>query len=106
MRDYMRELRDMKARVSERPYLFEQAKQVGHIKLKLYCKMQVMCLFCNFEFLCQKNAKAHAEQTYRRKLQKAGIKEQFVEKTSESFRFDNASTDTSSHGSEKEVQSR
>lgn len=28
MRDYMRELREMKARVSERPYLFEQVKQV------------------------------------------------------------------------------
>ncbi|KAM4542016.1 protein FAM161B isoform 2-T3 [Odontesthes bonariensis] len=27
MRDYTRELRDMKARVSERPYLFEQVKQ-------------------------------------------------------------------------------
>ncbi|XP_005724105.1 protein FAM161B [Pundamilia nyererei] len=53
MRDYMRELREMKARVSERPYLFEQVKQ--------------------------RNAKAHAEQTYRSKLKKAGLKEQFVE---------------------------
>lgn len=31
MSDYMRELRDMKARVHERPYLFEQVKQVGDI---------------------------------------------------------------------------
>ncbi|KAK5614448.1 hypothetical protein CRENBAI_024361 [Crenichthys baileyi] len=80
MRDYMKELRDMKARVSERPYLFEQVKQ--------------------------KNAKAHAEQTYRRKLQKAGIKEQFVEETGESFRFDYAASYTSSHSSEKKIQSR
>eukprot|EP00064_Thunnus_orientalis_P010083 superscaffoldBa00001335_g10109 len=57
MRDYMRELRDMKARVSERPYLFEQVKQ--------------------------RNAKAHAEQTYRNKLRKAGLKEQFVEENGE-----------------------
>ncbi|XP_044229977.1 protein FAM161B [Thunnus albacares] len=57
MRDYMRELRDMKARVSERPYLFEQVKQ--------------------------RNAKAHAEQTYRNKLKKAGLKEQFVEENGE-----------------------
>ncbi|XP_029316395.1 protein FAM161B [Cottoperca gobio] len=57
MREYMRELRDMKARVSERPYLFEQVKQ--------------------------KNAKAHAEQTYRNKLKKAGLKEQFVEENGE-----------------------
>ncbi|KAM3594290.1 uncharacterized protein V6R79_005180 [Siganus canaliculatus] len=57
MREYMMELRDMKARVSERPYLFEQVKQ--------------------------KNAKAHAEQTYRNKLKYAGVKEQFVEENGE-----------------------
>ncbi|KAJ4939165.1 hypothetical protein JOQ06_028626 [Pogonophryne albipinna] len=57
MRDYMKELRDMKARVSERPYLFEQVKQ--------------------------KNAKAHAEQTYRHTLKTAGLKEQFVEENGE-----------------------
>ncbi|XP_008398440.1 protein FAM161B isoform X1 [Poecilia reticulata] len=75
MKDYMRELRDMKARVHERAYLFEQVKQ--------------------------NNAKTRAEQTFRRKLEKAGIKEQFVEETGESFRFDD--TDTSS---EKEIPSR
>ncbi|KAM9341276.1 protein FAM161B [Symphorus nematophorus] len=57
MREYLRELRDMKARVSERPYLFEQVKQ--------------------------KNAKALAEQTYRNKLKKAGLKEQFVKENGE-----------------------
>ncbi|KAM6917412.1 protein FAM161B [Lycodopsis pacificus] len=56
-REYMRELRDMKARVGERPFLFEQVKQ--------------------------KNAKAQAEQTYRDKLKKAGLKELFVEENGE-----------------------
>ncbi|XP_015242335.1 PREDICTED: protein FAM161B [Cyprinodon variegatus] len=80
MRDYIRELQEMKARVSERPYLFEQVKQ--------------------------KNAKVHAEQTYKGKLQKAGIKEQFVEETGKSFILDEADTDTVSHGSEEETQNR
>nr|XP_020446571.1 protein FAM161B isoform X2 [Monopterus albus] len=57
MREYNKELRDMKARVSERPYLFEQLKQ--------------------------RNAKALAEQAYRNKLKKAGLKEEFVEDNSE-----------------------
>ncbi|XP_029981937.1 protein FAM161B [Sphaeramia orbicularis] len=57
MREYMRDLRDMKARVNERPYLFEQVKQ--------------------------RNAKAQAEQMYRNKLKKAGLKEQFVEENGE-----------------------
>ncbi|XP_076604276.1 protein FAM161B isoform X2 [Chaetodon auriga] len=57
MREYARELRDMKTRVNGRPYLFEQVKQ--------------------------KSAKAHAEQTYRNKLQNAGLKEQFVEENGE-----------------------
>ncbi|XP_019940090.2 protein FAM161B [Paralichthys olivaceus] len=52
MREYMKELQHMKARVSERPFLFEQVKQ--------------------------RNAKALAEQTYRDKLRKAGFMEQFV----------------------------
>ena len=34
-------------------------------------------------FYWQKNAKAHAEQTYRNKLKKAGLKEQFVEENGE-----------------------
>ncbi|XP_034714177.1 protein FAM161B [Etheostoma cragini] len=57
MKEYMRELRYMKARVSERPYLFERVKQ--------------------------KNAKSYAEQTYRNKLKKAGLKELFVEEIGE-----------------------
>ncbi|XP_061599276.1 protein FAM161B [Cololabis saira] len=76
-RDYRRELRDMKARVSERPYLFEQVKQ--------------------------KNAKACAEQTYRSKLKKAGLKEQFVEETGEAHRSDD-DTETSDHSTENGIQ--
>lgn len=34
-------------------------------------------------FYWQKNAKAHAELTYRNKLKKAGLKEQFVEENGE-----------------------
>uniref|UniRef100_A0A3Q3E4U0 FAM161 centrosomal protein B n=1 Tax=Labrus bergylta TaxID=56723 RepID=A0A3Q3E4U0_9LABR len=66
-REYMKELRNMKARVSERPYLFEQ--------------------------VTQKNAKAHAEQTYRNKLKKAGLKEQFVEEKGEAVCWANKCSD-------------
>ncbi|XP_028994411.1 protein FAM161B [Betta splendens] len=57
MREYSKELQEMKARVSERPYLFQLVKQ--------------------------KNAKAHAEQVFWDKLKKAGLKEQFVEENGE-----------------------
>ncbi|KAM9354861.1 protein FAM161B [Pholidichthys leucotaenia] len=60
IREYMRELREMKARVSERPYLFEQVKQ--------------------------RSAKTRAEQIYRSKLKKAGLQEQFVEENGESVK--------------------
>ncbi|XP_028294236.1 protein FAM161B [Gouania willdenowi] len=53
MREYMRELREIKARVSERPYLFQQVKQ--------------------------KCAKAQAEQVYQSILKQAGLKEKYVE---------------------------
>uniref|UniRef100_A0AAQ6INF8 FAM161 centrosomal protein B n=1 Tax=Anabas testudineus TaxID=64144 RepID=A0AAQ6INF8_ANATE len=77
-REYMKELQEMKTRVSERPYLFQQVKQ------------------------------AHAEQIYRNKLKKAGLKEQFVEEngkavegvsSSTSFRSgdDGGSTENDTH---------
>ncbi|XP_029900779.1 protein FAM161B [Myripristis murdjan] len=53
MREYRRELRDMKARVTARPYLFEQ--------------------------VTQRNAKAHVEKAYRDKLREVGLSEHFVE---------------------------
>ncbi|KAG7275430.1 hypothetical protein CRUP_033163 [Coryphaenoides rupestris] len=54
--EYMKELREMKERVTQRPYLFEQVKQ--------------------------KHAKVQVERTFRKKLQEAGVNEQFVEATS------------------------
>ncbi|XP_072220817.1 protein FAM161B [Leuresthes tenuis] len=79
MRDYMRELRDMKARVSERPYLFEQVKQ--------------------------RNEKARAEQTYRSRLMRVGLKERFVEETGEALRSDDE-TETNDSSSGSYIQSR
>ncbi|XP_071376992.1 protein FAM161B [Centroberyx affinis] len=86
MREYMRELRDMKARVTVRPYLFEQVKQ--------------------------RNAKAHAEQTYRNKLKKAGLNEHFVEAngqavevTSETSRSED-DTDVDNRSTENEIHIR
>ncbi|CAL8272662.1 unnamed protein product [Merluccius merluccius] len=56
VKEYTKELRDMKERVTQRPYLFERVKQ--------------------------KHAKAQVEQTYRKKLQEAGLNERFVEAAS------------------------
>ncbi|XP_022606715.1 protein FAM161B [Seriola dumerili] len=83
-RDYMKELRKMKARVSERPYLFEQVKQ--------------------------RNAKAQAEQTYRDKLRKAGLKEQFVQENGETTEGTSVSSrsedDVNNHSNENNIHSR
>ncbi|XP_023273024.1 protein FAM161B [Seriola lalandi dorsalis] len=83
-REYMKELRKMKARVSERPYLFEQVKQ--------------------------RNAKAHAEQTYRDKLRKAGFKEQFVQENGETTEGTSVSSrsedDVNNHSNENNIHSR
>ncbi|XP_038584617.1 protein FAM161B [Micropterus salmoides] len=80
MREYTRELQDIKARVRERPYLFEQLKQ--------------------------KNAKAHAEQTYRNTLMKAGLKEQFVEENGEAVEAKSTSTSSEDNTDENDIQSR
>ncbi|XP_054469747.1 protein FAM161B isoform X2 [Anoplopoma fimbria] len=85
MREYMRELRDMKARVGERPFLFEQVKQ--------------------------KNAKARAEQTYRDKLKTAGLKELFVEENGEAFEgtsssFSSEEDTDKNHSTENHICSR
>ncbi|XP_056915199.1 protein FAM161B isoform X1 [Takifugu flavidus] len=81
MREYARELRDMRDRVRERPYLFEQVKQ--------------------------KNARAQAEQVFRNKLKKNGITERFIqqhgggnEESSSSRSYDN--THESDSGSSRE----
>ncbi|XP_029972310.1 protein FAM161B [Salarias fasciatus] len=71
MREYARELGLMRARVRERPYLFEQVKQ--------------------------KTARAQAEQIFRNTLQKASLKEEFVEETAEAHSCED-DTDTSDSG--------
>uniref|UniRef100_A0A1A8HS88 Family with sequence similarity 161, member B n=1 Tax=Nothobranchius kuhntae TaxID=321403 RepID=A0A1A8HS88_NOTKU len=75
-REYTRELKDIKARVSKRPFLFAQLKQ--------------------------RNAKARAEQIYRSKLQKAGLEEQFVQENGELFRSDDDG-DTETQSREENV---
>ncbi|XP_072313866.1 protein FAM161B [Eucyclogobius newberryi] len=75
MREYGRELKGMRARVRERPFLFQQVKQ--------------------------KSAKANAEKTYRDTLQSAGLKEEFVEENglsrlSSSSSISEGNTDASS----------
>ncbi|KAF6718693.1 Protein FAM161B [Oryzias melastigma] len=76
-KNYMRELQDMKARVQERPYLFEQVKQ--------------------------RNAKECAEQTYRNKLKKMGLKEEFVEEIVDTIRSDD-DTKTSIHSDSSHIR--
>lgn len=104
----------MKARVSVRPYLFEQVKQVRIIvrclKVKHYMKS---CLSSGITLTlyCQRNAKAHAEQTYRNKLKKAGLKEQFVEENGEAVEGASTSSrseddaDVNDHSSENDIHS-
>uniref|UniRef100_A0A1A8MKU1 Family with sequence similarity 161, member B n=1 Tax=Nothobranchius pienaari TaxID=704102 RepID=A0A1A8MKU1_9TELE len=75
-REYTRELKDIKARVSKRPFLFAQLKQ--------------------------RNAKARAEQIYKSKLQKAGLEEQFVQENGELFRSDDDG-DTETQSREENV---
>ncbi|KAM9842953.1 protein FAM161B [Aulostomus maculatus] len=84
-REYTRELRDMKARIQQRPYLFEQVKQ--------------------------KNAKRHAEQTYRDMLKRAGVREQFVEENGRAVEGTSSSskseddTEENSHSAENGIHS-
>ncbi|XP_034419202.1 protein FAM161B isoform X2 [Cyclopterus lumpus] len=85
MKAYTRELRDMKARVGERPFLFEQVKQ--------------------------KTAKAQAEQTFRNKLKIAGLKELFVEENGEavegtSSSFSSKEDTDKNHSTENHICSR
>lgn len=77
----------MKSRVGERPYLFEQVTQVIDRKeeeVKSFLGYFALMLD-NLFFMCrrQTSAKAHAAQTYRNKLNKAGLEEQFVEEKGE-----------------------
>nr|XP_055028427.1 protein FAM161B [Misgurnus anguillicaudatus] len=58
VKDYQKELRDIRSRVTARPYLFEQ--------------------------MSQKNAKSNAERRYRYTLERAGLDENFVRSKGES----------------------
>ncbi|KAG9268575.1 protein FAM161B [Astyanax mexicanus] len=87
VKDYKKDLKEMKARVTVRPYLFEQVSQ--------------------------KNAKTDAERRYRSTLQQAGLDENFVRSKGENDKSKTArskGSDTESdgdqHGSESEIQER
>ncbi|XP_072546519.1 protein FAM161B isoform X2 [Salminus brasiliensis] len=87
VKDYKRELREMKSRVTARPYLFEQVSQ--------------------------KNAKSDAERRYRSTLQQAGLDENFVRSKGENDKSQTArdkGSDTESDGdqcgSESDSQQR
>ncbi|XP_058254314.1 protein FAM161B isoform X2 [Hemibagrus wyckioides] len=87
IKDYKKELREMKARVSARPYLFEQVSQ--------------------------RNAKSDAERRYRSTLEQEGLDEHFVRSTGgndESQTSENTDTDRNSdvgdHNFETDSQHR
>ncbi|KAM9777603.1 LOW QUALITY PROTEIN: protein FAM161B [Neosynchiropus ocellatus] len=69
MKEYKRELRDINARVTNRPFLFEQLKQ--------------------------RDAKTFVENMYRKKLKEVGMKEEFVEENGRAA--DGASEDDEVH---------
>ncbi|XP_064184784.1 protein FAM161B isoform X1 [Anguilla rostrata] len=79
MKEYKRELQEMKTRVKVRPYLFEQ--------------------------VTQKNAKSGAERRYRVRLEQAGLNEHFVKEKGESAGVTPPFTsDNEDPGSEKDAQ--
>ncbi|KAI4879089.1 hypothetical protein NFI96_001426 [Prochilodus magdalenae] len=87
VKDYKRELREMRTRVTARPYLFEQVSQ--------------------------KNAKSDAERRYRTTLEQAGLDENFVRSKGENDEDQtskNKDTDSDSdddqHSSECDTQQR
>ena len=68
-----------------------------------YTTLQMKCLWwVTLGFHRQNNAKAHVEQTYRNKLKKAGIKEQFVKETGDAVE----GLSSSSSGSEDESHNK
>lgn len=57
-------------------------------------------------FHWQKNAKAHAEETYRNKLKKAGLKERFVEENGEAAEETSTSSRSEDDTDESDIHSR
>lgn len=81
MKDYQKELKEIKTRVTSRPYLFEQVSQ--------------------------KNAKNNAERRYRNTLEQAGLDENFVRskgETNKAIHVENESADEDHDSTESETQ--
>ncbi|XP_067311153.1 protein FAM161B [Pseudorasbora parva] len=81
MKDYQKELKEIKSRVTARPYLFEQVSQ--------------------------ENAKNNVERRYRNTLEQAGLDENFVRskgETSKAKNVDNESVDEDHYSTESETQ--
>ncbi|KAK2878575.1 hypothetical protein Q8A67_019366 [Cirrhinus molitorella] len=81
MKDYQKELKEIKTRVTARPYLFEQVSQ--------------------------KNAKNNAERRYRSTLEQAGLDENFVRSkggAKKAIHVDNESADEDRCSTESETQ--
>ncbi|XP_026141261.1 protein FAM161B [Carassius auratus] len=81
MKDYQKELKEIKTRVTSRPYLFEQVSQ--------------------------KNAKNNAERRYRNTLEQAGLDENFVRskgETNKAIHVDNESADEDHDSTESQTQ--
>ncbi|XP_051725389.1 protein FAM161B [Ctenopharyngodon idella] len=77
MKDYQKELKEIKSRVTARPYLFEQVSQ--------------------------ENAKNNAERRYKNTLEQAGLDENFVRSKGESSK-DNDSVNEDHYSTESETQ--
>ncbi|KAF4102470.1 protein FAM161B [Onychostoma macrolepis] len=81
MKDYQKELKEIKTRVTARPYLFEQVSQ--------------------------KNAKNNAERRYRNTLEQAGLDESFVRskgETNKAIHVNNESAEEDHDSTESETQ--
>ncbi|XP_077094586.1 protein FAM161B isoform X2 [Siphateles boraxobius] len=81
MKDYQKELKEIKSRVTARPYLFEQVSQ--------------------------ENAKNNVERRYRNTLKQAGLDEKFVRskgETSKTNHVENESVDEDHNSTESETQ--
>lgn len=89
--------------------LFVRTGETGkwHSKLRrLHQTVNDMPLQLTLSFYWQKNAKAHAEQIYRNKLKKAGLKEQFVQENGEAAEKTSTSSISEDDTDKNEIDSR
>lgn len=91
MREYAKELRDMRERVREQPYMFEQVKQVSGTTEWLF-RSESDKFLQNHVCYRQKNARAQAEQMFRNKLKKYGITELFIQQHGDGNEEDSSSS--------------